>query len=207
MGCFGSDQRPWLTEIQIFVLRLTKIVSGRARFNATETEFPAPKPPPASPNRGLLAKAGPWVPWGSWGCFGVLRFRPEPASGVWLPKSNFGYLPYDSGKAAARASTPQKPNFRLSNRPFGWPGCFYIQNITLERPHNESPHHGGDFRYPPATWPPKPHSNVAEITPTGSQANFSTGGALGSQPEGRGARPVKVSRRARSPGEGGQGGG
>ena len=121
LGCFGSDQRPWLTEIQIFVLRLTKIVSGRARFNATETEFPAPKPPPASPNRGQLAKEGPWVPWGSWGCFGVLRFRPEPASGVWLPKSNFGYLPYDSGKAAARASTPQKPNFRLSNRPFGWP--------------------------------------------------------------------------------------
>ena len=123
LGCFGSDQRPWLTEIQIFVIRLTKIVSGSARFNATETdEFPAPKPPPASPNRGQLAKEGPWVPWGSWGCFGVLRFRPEPASGVWLPKSNFGYLPYDSGKAAARASTPQKPNFRLSNRPFGWPG-------------------------------------------------------------------------------------
>ena len=35
----------------------------------TETATP-------SPNRGHLAKGGPWVPWGSWGCSGVLRFRP-----------------------------------------------------------------------------------------------------------------------------------
>ena len=100
---------------QIFVICLTKIAGGRARCNATETAT-------QSPNRGHPAQGGSWVLWGTWGCFGVLRFRPEPASGVWLPKSNFGYLPYDSGKAAARASTPQKPNFRLSNRPFGWPG-------------------------------------------------------------------------------------
>ena len=29
------------------------------------------------------------MPWGGWGCFGVLRVRPERASGVWLLKSNF----------------------------------------------------------------------------------------------------------------------
>ena len=57
----------------------------RVCFNAAETASP-------SPNRGHLTKEGPWVPWVSWGNFGVLRFRPERASGVWLLEANFRYL-------------------------------------------------------------------------------------------------------------------
>ena len=35
-----------------------------------------------------------------------------------------------------------------------------MQNITLERPHNEIPHRRCDFRYPPPSCPPEPHPNA-----------------------------------------------
>ena len=35
-----------------------------------------------------------------------------------------------------------------------------MQNITLERPHNEIPHRRCDFRYPPPSCGAEPHSNV-----------------------------------------------
>jgi hypothetical protein len=34
-----------------------------------------------------------------------------------------------------------------------------MQNITLERPHNEILYRGCDFRYPPPSWLPEAHSN------------------------------------------------
>jgi len=97
-GCVGVLQfRPerasgvWLLESKFSLSALRKSSAAhllqryRNRISGSQTA-------PPSPNRGHLAKEGPWVPWGSWGCVGVLRFRPERASGVWLRKSNFRYL-------------------------------------------------------------------------------------------------------------------
>ena len=39
-----------------------------------------------------------------------------------------------------------------------------MQNITLERPHNEILYRGCDFRYPPPSCPPEPHFNETTTT-------------------------------------------
>ena len=97
-GCFGVLQfRPerasgvWLLESKFSLSALRKL-SAACLLQRYRNRFSGSKTAPPSPNRGHLAKEGPWVPWGSWGCFGVLRFRPERASGVWLRESNFRYL-------------------------------------------------------------------------------------------------------------------
>ena len=89
-----------------------------------------------SPSRRHLAKGGSWVSWGSWGCVGVLRFRPERASGVWLRlrKSNFRYLHKNFRNRPKCASTPQKPNFRLSNRSCGWPAGVILHSTCKTLP-------------------------------------------------------------------------
>ena len=127
-GCFGVLQfRPerasgvWLLKSKFSLSALRKLSAARL-LQRYRNRISGSQTAPPSPNRGHLAKEGPWVPWGSWGCFGVLRFRPERASGVWLLKSKFRYLHYKFRNRPKCASTPQKPNFRLSNRPFGWPG-------------------------------------------------------------------------------------
>ena len=88
-----TRERRLVTEIKIFVICLTKIVSGAPASTLQ-------KPPPQSPNRGHLAKGGSWVSWGSWGCVGVLQFRPERASGVWLLKSKFSLSALRKSSAA-----------------------------------------------------------------------------------------------------------
>ena len=92
---------------QIFVICLTKIAGGRARCNATETATP-------SPNRGHLAQGGVV---GVVGQLGLLWGASVPTSDRGLPKSRFSFSALPKSSAGAPASTPQKPNFRLRNRP------------------------------------------------------------------------------------------
>ena len=51
-----------------------------------------------------------------------------------------------------------------------------MQNITLERPHNEILHRGRDFCYPPPSWPSEAHLNVQLDVP---RARPSSGLACG----------------------------
>ena len=97
-GCVGVLQfRPerasgvWLLKSKFSLSALRKSSAARL-LQRYRNRISGSQTAPPSPNRGHLAKEGPWVPWGSWGCVGVLRFRPERASGVWLRKSNFRYL-------------------------------------------------------------------------------------------------------------------
>jgi hypothetical protein len=60
------------------------------------------------------------VSWGSWGCFGVLQFRPERASGVWLLESKFRYLPYENRQRRAcfnaTETAPPEPKSRAPGK-------------------------------------------------------------------------------------------
>ena len=92
---------------QNFVICLTKIAGGRARCNATETAT-------QSPNRGHPAQGGVV---GVVGHLGLLWGASVPTSDRGLPKSRFSFSALPKSSAGAPASTPQKPNFRLPNRP------------------------------------------------------------------------------------------
>ena len=140
----------------MFLLWLRQLMSWIGAAEMTLLCWRAP-----SPNRGHLAKEGPWVPWGSWGCFGVLRFRPERASGVWLLKSKFRYLHYKFRNRPKCASTnATETEFPAVKSPIWVAGVILHANITLERSHNEIPHRGCDFRYPPPSWLPEAHFNA-----------------------------------------------
>ena len=73
-----------------------------------------------------------------------------------------------------------------------------MQNITLGRPHNEIPHRGCDFRYPPPSCPPEPHFNesvprrAASASRGERVALFAAGGARLFR------RPRRCRRRGRS---------
>ena len=64
------------------VICITKIVSGAPASTPQ-------KPPPRAQIEGTWQRGVRWCCGSSWGCFGVLQFRPERASGVWLLKSKF----------------------------------------------------------------------------------------------------------------------